>query len=375
MLVAAGSAAADAAPAISVGTTSLSATASMVKVSLSSGDFDGYDFAVDYAPAGGEWCSDAKGPHSQTPQQPFNLSPGGSRTTTVQLSGLTPGQDYCTAGVAYYNGRVFDDGSRRWDLGQRPWFFSAGAPNVNPSYAVAPSPTSERLTATIDPLGSVTTYAFEWGFAARDLDSGTSGEQWCDSGGTLGRPLGASASVSLGTETALQHVSYLVTGLATGRQYCWAIHAVNATAAAADFPGGSSSNYSPDFLTRSYSNYFVASDPTVSTGSATQIALRSAVLHLTLRDLDESVVDWYMNLAQAQSPLCRSPQALSKHGRPIYDNNRLPLKRARLRVKQPVGGLRAHTRYCYEAWLHVEPYTPIHQELTTLGQVRYFTTR
>jgi hypothetical protein len=92
MLVAAGSAAADPAPAISVQTTNLSATASTAKVSLSSGDFDGYDFAVDYAPGASEWCSDGKGLHSETPQQPFNLPPGDSRTATVQLSGLSPGQ-------------------------------------------------------------------------------------------------------------------------------------------------------------------------------------------------------------------------------------------------------------------------------------------
>jgi len=281
----------------------------------------------------------------------------------------------------YYNGSFFDDGSARWDLGQRPWFFTAGAPNVEPSYVVAPSRRSARLTATIDPLGSATTYAFAWGLAARDLDKGTRSEQWCDSGGTHGQPQGVSPSMSLGTETAPQNVSYLVTGLVTGRQYCWTIHTVNATAAAVDFPGGSNSNYSPDFPTRSYSNYFIASDPTVSTGPATQIARRSAVLHLTLQDLDASVVDWYMNLAQARSPLCRSPQALSKHGRWINDHDGLPpvglqpMWLARVRVKQRIGGLRAHTRYCYVAWLDVQPYTSIYQELTILGQVRYFTTR
>jgi hypothetical protein len=83
-----------------------------------------------------------------------------------------------------------------------------------------------------------------------------------------------------------------------------------------------------------------------------------------------------MNLAKARSPLCRSPQALSRHGRWITDNNNLPPKSlAPLRVKQRIGGLHAHTRYCYVAWLNVEPNTSNHRELTVLGQVRYFTTR
>ena len=389
MLGAVGSAPADSlGPEILVKTTNLSSTASLAQVSLSNDDFGGYDFAVDYAPGSSEWCSDGRGPYSETPPQPFDTPPGGSRTTTVRLSGLSPGREYCTAGVVYYNGRVFDNFGGEWHQGQRPWFFNAGAPNVEPSYVIPSSRTGDRLTATIDPLGSATTYAFQWGLAARTDEHGTPRERWCDSGGTQGRPLGGSPSMSLGSETAPQKVSYRLKNLVTGRQYCWMIHAVNATAAAVDFPGGTcsfpgagDSNCSPDFPRGSYSNYFVASDPTISTGPATQIAAGSAVLHLTVADLDFSVVDWTINLAPSQSPLCRSARTLYRHGRWIDDTTGLPpvglqpAWLARVRVRQRVDGLRAHTRYCYVAWLDVQPDTSIYQLVHVLGRVRYFTTR
>ena len=268
---------ADNAPSVTVQLANVSPTAATANVTVGSVDprSTGMHFDLGYAPSSGTWCVNTtagvfsnSAPHSETPQQPY---PTGGEQTTIGVTALTAGQEYCVIGLAYVTSTSVEPAS------PRAWYFTAGAPNVTPGNGSAASATSETVSATIDPVGGATTYVVEWGRASPSGAGGAPAEQWCDSGGTQGTPAQTTAATALSSSTSPQSVSYTITGLDIGTSYCWAFRATNASGTSTAFPTHELDYYGA-------TDVFTLSAPTVQTGAATQITAHSATLDLTYND-------------------------------------------------------------------------------------------
>lgn len=183
-----------------------------------------------YAPQNSTWC----GSNGMTGTPSYSSTPvalaqadSGTYDVTVEMTGLTPGAQYCV-GLAALNGSNGQSGSPSPTIGGIPQAgtpqdgiledFTAGiAPQAGYSDFVDQTATTSVVSGTANAEGQTTTY---------QVGYDTAGSQWCN--GEAGSPAHtANGATPLSTDTSDHPVSVSLTGLASGTTYCEAIIATN----------------------------------------------------------------------------------------------------------------------------------------------------
>lgn len=136
---------------------------------------------------------------------------------SVEMTGLTPGAQYCVA-LAAHNGSNGQSGSPSPTIGGPPEDFTAGiAPGAGDSGIVDQTASTSVVSGTANAEGQTTTYQVAYD---------TAGSRWCN-GGT-GSPTNTTTGVTLpSVDTSDHSVSVSLTGLTSGTTYCEAIVATN----------------------------------------------------------------------------------------------------------------------------------------------------
>jgi hypothetical protein len=217
------------------------------------------------------WCeSDGTTGTPSDSSTPVGLaqSDSGTYDVSVEMTGLTPGAQYCVA-LAAHNGSNGQSGSPSPTIGGTagydiPEDFTAGiAPGASGSDIVDQTASASVVSGTANAEGQTTTYQVAYD---------TAGSRWCN--GEAGSPAGTTTGATLpSAATSDQPVSVSLTGLTSGTTYCEAILATNQ----------SGSTTGPQAL-------FVAGLPTAAVSSAT-----------TSSDTSETVVGAVIPTTQATS--------------------------------------------------------------------------
>jgi hypothetical protein len=177
---------------------------------------------VDYGPASSQWCVDegatAPAP-AHTASQSLGATDAADRAQTVQLSGLTPGQDYCAEIVAVTPAASSALGG--------VVAFTAGSPGVDMTGVTVTGPASVTVAGAVDPSAQQTTYKAEY-----DTDASL----YCqDPDNNI--PAHSTVPVVLPfADTAAHAVTIGITGLTAGAGYCTRITATNGSAVAVTDP-------------------------------------------------------------------------------------------------------------------------------------------
>ncbi len=221
--------------AFAFGPQSTGATTATVEGQVNpSGQSTQYHVAYDLASS--EWCTSgglAGSPAHSTAPATLGFTDATSHQISVELTGLSPGNEYCTELIAV-NGSGTGHGSAE--------FFFSGLPAASTSNAFATGATTAMVEGQVNPSGQTTDY-----HVAYDLAS----SEWCTSGGLAGSPAHSTTPVTLGfTDTVFHQVSVELTGLSTGNEYCVELIAANGSGTAhgsqvtffAGFPAASTSN-------------------------------------------------------------------------------------------------------------------------------------
>ncbi len=180
-------------------------------------------FVAEYDLASSTWCENggaAGTPRFRSARQTIAAGESSDSTASIELSGLVPGSTYCV-GVAAVDASGLTAPGYTLPL-------TVGAPVTSTNRASVTAASTATLQGVVDPTGQATVAFAQYALA---------GSAWCQSGGTLGRPLARSAPVSFAFVDDLFHpVTVDLTGLRDGARYCAAIAATNASGAAAVSP-------------------------------------------------------------------------------------------------------------------------------------------
>jgi hypothetical protein len=299
-----------------------SSTTTLVDGVVSSGNVPASSYDVAYDLGSSSWCSSGgsgSSPRFSTPKRRAQLDPFKSKNVSVRLSRLISGSVYCAALNA------------NPDAQSAQMLFRAGAPNVAAVAATPTSVTRERLSGTVTPMGTATSYWFEWA---------ASRESWCLSDGAMGSPM-MTPGRELGSRTSTRHVSGVISGLTPGTSYCWAIVAKNGAGSSIVFPGGDSST--PNFA---------AGKPTVVTQSATRVTRSGATLHGTINTSGDSLEPkYFFAWDRVGSSFCRSGGKLPPNQAWTF-NFATPTQlksgdTADQVVSARIGRLRPRAKYCF----------------------------
>ncbi len=206
------------------------------------GETTTYD--VGYDVASSDWCTTggASGPPANaTTAQTLGFTDNDFHDVSVDLTGLTPGTQYCAAVVASNS-----SGSATGEQFQ----FGAGLPLASTFDANATGASTATVEGSVNPSGQTTTYKVEYDVADSD---------WCQTGGESGSPANSTTAQTLGfTDSAPHDVTVALSGLSPGTDYCADLIASNSSG---DADGGQAFLEAalPDVLT----------EDTFATGSTT----------------------------------------------------------------------------------------------------------
>jgi hypothetical protein len=179
-------------------------------------------YVAQYAPASSAWCENGGGegtPSGASPAVALTSTASVPTTVTADLSGLTPGAEYCAA-IAATNAT----GS----AASAPLPLRAGAATATTADADPTGPSTAEIDGEVGGAGQPATYEVLYGPA---------GSLWCQNGGVLGSPPSSTAAAAAATAgTAPQAVFVALAGLTPGVSYCAAVAAANASGAAAVAP-------------------------------------------------------------------------------------------------------------------------------------------
>ncbi len=206
------------------------------------GETTTYDVGYDLASS--DWCTSggASGsPANATAAQKLGFTDTDVHDVSVDLTGLTPGTQYCASVVASNSSGSATGG---------PFQFGAGLPLASTFDANATGASTATVDGSVNPSGQTTTYKVEYDVADSD---------WCQTGGGSGSPGNSSAAQTLGfTDSAPHDVTVGVSGLSPGTDYCADLVASNSSG---DADGGQA------FLEAALPNVFT--EDTFATGATT----------------------------------------------------------------------------------------------------------
>jgi hypothetical protein len=206
------------------------------------GETTTYDAGYDLASS--DWCTSggASGsPANATTAQTLGFTDTVVHDVSVDLTGLTPGTQYCAAVVA--------SNSSASATGEQIQF-GAGLPLASTFDANATGASTATVDGGVNPSGQTTTYKVEYDVADSD---------WCQTGGESGSPADSTAAQTLGfTDSAPHDVTVGLSGLSHGTDYCADLVASNSSG---DADGGQA------FLEAALPN--VLTEDTFATGATT----------------------------------------------------------------------------------------------------------
>jgi hypothetical protein len=175
-------------------------------------------YHVDWDVASSDWCSswgDESTPAHSTPTQTLAFADDAEHSVAVDLTGLAAGQEYCAAVVAT---------NPSGTSGVFPDWFTQGLPELSLDDVHSTGATTAQATGTVDPGGQTTAYHVGYD----DIESA-----WCDSDGRDGTPAFATPETTLGpTDTVAHPVTFTLSGLTQGHDYCAVLVATNASGTA-----------------------------------------------------------------------------------------------------------------------------------------------
>ena len=170
-------------------------------------------YEVAYAVAGSGWCASggsSGSPEHATAPQTLGFSDNSYHLVSVDLSGLSPGSEYCAELVAS-NAVTASGGQVRF----------TSRPGISAVAANTGGATAEQVIGDIDPAGQTTSYHVAYGATS---------SEWCSGGGQSGSPEHTTAPSNLGfTDTSSHPVAVDLGGLSAGESYCAALVAGNAS--------------------------------------------------------------------------------------------------------------------------------------------------
>ena len=178
------------------------------------GESTSYDVGYDLASS--DWCEadgQSGSPANSTAPQTLGFTDTADHDVSVDLTGLTPGVQYCAALIATNSTSTVTSFSTT---------FGAGLPAASTDDAFATAASTATVDGEVNPSGQATAYMVEYDLASSD---------WCQDGS--GTPQFSTQSQPLGfTDTAFHEVSLDLTGLIAGNDYCVDLVATNASGSA-----------------------------------------------------------------------------------------------------------------------------------------------
>jgi hypothetical protein len=170
-------------------------------------------YQVQYGAASSTWCTSggASGsPANSTTPTDLGFTDAAFHDVFVNLSGLTPGTDYCAAVMASNA-----DGAA--PVSQVQW--TQGAARAITEQAWSTDPTDATVFGGYNPEGSPGTFQVVY-------DAATS--TWCTSGGSTGSPANTTIPTTYSfADTQFNQIGVELTGLTEGLGYCAAMEATN----------------------------------------------------------------------------------------------------------------------------------------------------
>jgi hypothetical protein len=290
---------------------------------------------LDYGLSSSQWCMSGGSMGQPDFSGPVHPGQPGAQNATVPLTGLTPDALYCAA--------IFPaSGIGGYSTVQ----FRAGVPNITQGLATAVDASTERLTATIDPVGSATSYFFTIGLM--------SPRGACQEQATPGTP-DATPSMPLSSSTQPVTVGGDIAGLIPGGSYCWAVSAQNATgvnlASQGSFSGG---------------------DIKVETLPARRVTARTATLVGQVAFPKRHAgypARFYYDISGSR--LCRTNGVDISSARATAISHLASGKKKDEPFSAKITGLRKRTTYCYEALMTTSVDATKHN---IAGELNAFTT-
>jgi hypothetical protein len=270
---------------------------------------------VDYGLASSQWCTD-DGTTGPAPSHTANQSLGASDTDdhpqTVQVGGLTPGQDYCAEIVATTPAASSALGGTV--------AFTAGSPTADTASVAVTGAGTVTVAGSVDPAGQQTTYKAEYDTDAslycQDPDSNI--------------PAHSTVPVVLPVADTSSHaVSVGIAGLTAAAGYCARITATNGSGVAVSDPID-----------------FQAGAATVATGSVTVTGATTADVSGTVNPGGSST-SYGAEFDTADSPWCQGTDGAT----PGHTTTPQPLGAADASdhpVVVGLSGLAAGTGYCVD---------------------------
>src|SRR5271165_5264997 len=170
-------------------------------------------YRVGYGPSLSSFCDAPEyryAPEHMTVLETLAFSDTVLHAVTVNITGLTNGDEYCARVIA-------ENGSgTEWGA---PYWFTAGAPGLSTNGARATGTTTAAIEGEIAPAGQETTYQVAYSLASKE---------WCFDHGFPGHPEVTTPPQSLGfTDSSFHPIKVALSGLAPGHEYCAEIIAVN----------------------------------------------------------------------------------------------------------------------------------------------------
>jgi phosphodiesterase/alkaline phosphatase D-like protein len=190
-------------------------------------------YFAQYGPASSDWCQsdgDSGTPAGATTPVALPQTDATYHDVTVDVSGLTPGTEYCMT-IAATNGSATSVSGTRTVTPD-------GVPSVVLGTPASTGTTGETLNGRVDPDGLATTYQFAYA---------ASGSSWCTSGGASGTPT-STATESAGAGGVSVAVTASLTGLTASTGYCYALSAANSLGASPT-PQGTFTTAAPPTVT------------------------------------------------------------------------------------------------------------------------------
>jgi hypothetical protein len=174
------------------------------------GEATTYDVGYDLASS--DWCQNdgqTGSPGNSTTSQQLGFTDTTDHGVSIDLTGLTPGTEYCAAVIASNNSGT---------VTSFPVTFG-GPPVASTNDAFPTGATTATVEASVNPSGLATTYVVEYDVASSD---------WCQTGS--GTPQFSTQPQSLGfTDTNFHDVSVNLIGLTPGTGYCADLVATNSS--------------------------------------------------------------------------------------------------------------------------------------------------
>jgi hypothetical protein len=201
----------------------------------------------------------------------------GTYNVSVEITGLTPGVQYCVA-LAAHNGSNGQSGSPSPSIGGTPEYFTAGvAPRAGESSVADQTASSSLVSGTANAEGQTTTYQVAYD---------TTDSQWCN--GEVGTPTSTTSVTLPSVDTSDHLVTVALTGLTSGTTYCEAIVATNQSGS-----------------TTGSQTQFVAGLPTAVASASTTSSPTSEILAGTVTPTTQAT-SYYVAYDAASSAWCQN---------------------------------------------------------------------